>query len=93
MTDADEIIADLRRQRAEGEPTPPAVPIPGEGPVDAVLAWRGQVYAARAGCIWVFTDEGWRLADGESLPPGFPPRKEREHVDEACPRFTAGAGA
>ncbi len=79
MTSASDIIADLRRQRAEAEPTPPAVPVPGEGPVD-IVSWNGNVYAARSGCIWMATDEGWTLADGADLPPSFPPRKERaEH--------------
>lgn len=79
---AEEIIADLRQQRAAAEPVPPSVPIPGDGPVDAVLAWRGKVYAARDGCVWVACDEGWTLADGEELPPSFPPRKEVQHVED-----------
>lgn len=79
---AEEIVADLRAQRAASEPAHPAVPVPGEGPVDAVLAWRGQVYAARSGCIWVSAEDGWTLADGENLPPGFPPRKERVEQPE-----------
>ena len=69
------IIADLRQQRAEGEPVEPEAPVPGEGPIDAVIAWRGEVYAARGGCIWRAVDGGWTLADGETMPPGFPPRK------------------
>lgn len=102
MTDAEEIIAELRHKRVEAErllgyerlPDPP-----GEGRADFKI-WNGNVYAARGGCIWVLdgatweelkpllTAEpvmvklsedrlGWTLADGESLPPSFPPRKER----------------
>lgn len=56
---------------------------PGEGPIDGVSRWCNKLYVARAGCIWVARGDGWVLADGVDMPPSFPPRREREHVDEA----------
>lgn len=52
--------------------------LPAGGPVDGVTEWRGEIYVAQAGCIWVLRDDVWTLAT-EAAPPSFPPRKERDH--------------
>ncbi len=65
-------------ERFLGDDGTPHAPVPGTGPIEAVRMWEGRVYAARSGCVWVANDVGgWTLADGEALPPSFPPRRER----------------
>lgn len=54
-------------------------PVPGEGPIEGVITWRGEVYVARQGCVWRHSGDTWVLAIGEALPPSFPPSKPQGH--------------
>jgi hypothetical protein len=79
-----DVVRKLRHQGYERIPgfEPLGPPVPGNGPIEGLRQWNGRLYAARGGCIWALIEGDWCLADGETLPPSFPPRKEVQHVEE-----------